>query len=119
MSSQRVISTQATMSATHAATARVVLFRSVVSWRIVSRSAILLARVRVQLDVSAPVLLAAFWCSVGVQRLVRTVAFDAQASSREAVFLHQVLLDGIGALARELHVIGPLAGGVGIAFDID
>src|ERR1044071_131456 len=78
-----------------------------------------LARIGVQLDVCPPVFLAAFGRCIRVQGFVRAVAGDPEARSREAVFFHQVLLYGVGALARKLHVVAALAGGISVAFNID
>src|SRR5579864_4917681 len=125
INSQCVISDHTSTTNTHATVARTSLVVREVSFRIVSNSAMvvlysgLLTRIGIQLNVCPPIFLAAFWCCVRVQGLIGAIPGDPEARSREAVFFHQVLLYGIGTLARELHVVAALAGRVSIAFDID
>src|SRR5215472_8248171 len=108
---------------THAVMARVSLVDRAVSLRIAKISAMfyspdLHSRIGIELDVSPPVFLAAFGCSVAVNGMIGTVAGRAQPGCRETVFFHQVLFNGVGTLVRKLNVIGASARGIGVAFNV-
>src|SRR5438270_13165308 len=111
------MSDQTVMTKTQLTTARIILVLRAVSLRIVKSSAMqsdlrlqlvcrwrnhshrmvyLLSGICVQLDVSPAILLATVCGCIVIQRFIRPVADGTHARAREAVLLHQVLLNGVG-----------------------
>src|SRR5215468_246203 len=79
---------------------------------------ILLARICVQLDICPAIFLAPFRSRIGINGLVRAVACGTEASSRKTIFFDQILLHGVRALTRKLHVVRTRAGGVSVPFNL-